>query len=217
MLLQEHAYTEHGCPIKHAAPLVSCARSTLSFAVQLVSAASNAACLYSIDCGGTARSMSDGLSQPLNAVLGSKPGGSDNAEGPVSERSGEASKLDSDFCEALQSIETSGYLRSFFTLPEHARSGLSVYRVGDIALPVGEIQARQIMGQAQRPDFATRPWELNPAQFKLDYSVWEGRLKALYRHIAPGLGHGQDWIESVRAEPSAVLLMEARADMRDYM
>lgn len=211
MLLQEHAYTEHGCPIKHAAPLVSCTRSTLSFAVQLVSAASNAACLYSIDRSGTARSMSDGLSQPLNAVSGPKPGGGDNAASLVSERSRKASTLDSNFCRALQSIETPGYLKSYFTLPEHAHSGLSVYHVGDIALPLGEIQARQIMGQAKRPDYGITPWELNPTQFKLDHGVWEGRLKALYRHMAPGLGHGQDWIDSVRAEPSAVLLMEKGA------
>ncbi|UKZ62370.1 uncharacterized protein TrAtP1_003620 [Trichoderma atroviride] len=211
MLLQEHAYTEHGCPIKHAAPLVSCTRSTLSFAVQLVSAASNAACLSSIECGDTARSMSGSLSQPLNAVSGPKPGSSDDAASLVNGRSSEASALDSDFCNALQTIETPGYLKSYFTLPEHAHSGLSVYHVGDIALPLGEIQARQMMGQAKRPDYGITPWELNPTQFKLDYGVWEGRLKALYRHLAPGLGHDQDWIDSVRAEPSAVLLMEKGA------
>ncbi|PNP38268.1 hypothetical protein TGAMA5MH_09841 [Trichoderma gamsii] len=156
--------------------------------------------------------MSDGLSQPLNAASGPKPGSdSMNAERLVSERGGEAATLDSDFCKALQGIETHGYLKSYFTLPEHARSGLSVYHVGDIALPLGEIQARQIMGQAKPPGLDIRPWELNPTQFKLDYSVWEGRLKALYRHIAPGLGQGQDWIDSIRAEPSAVLLMEKGA------
>ncbi|KAM0459165.1 hypothetical protein ACHAO4_002557 [Trichoderma viride] len=155
--------------------------------------------------------MSDGLSQPLNAVSGPKPGGGDNAASLVSERSRKASTLDSNFCRALQSIETPGYLKSYFTLPEHAHSGLSVYHVGDIALPLGEIQARQIMGQAKRPDYGITPWELNPTQFKLDHGVWEGRLKALYRHMAPGLGHGQDWIDSVRAEPSAVLLMEKGA------
>ncbi|KAK1246969.1 hypothetical protein MKX08_000771 [Trichoderma sp. CBMAI-0020] len=154
--------------------------------------------------------MSDGLSQPLNAVSGPKPGG-DDAASLVNGRSREASTLDSDFCKALQSIETPGYLKSYFTLPEHAHSGLSVYHVGDIALPLGEIQARQMMGQAKRPDYGITPWELNPTQFKLDYGVWEGRLKALYRHLAPGLGHDQDWIDSVRAEPSAVLLMEKGA------
>ncbi|KAM0471814.1 hypothetical protein ACHAPX_009207 [Trichoderma viride] len=150
--------------------------------------------------------MSDGLSQPLNAVSGSKPGGG-----------GEASTLDSDFCKALQSIETHGYLESYFTLPQHARSGLSVYHVGDVALPLGEIQARQIMSQAKPPDFGMLPWELNPTQFELDYSVWEARLKALYRHIAPGLGQGQDWIDSIRAEPSAVLLMEKGAGPSEFI
>lgn len=193
-----------GCPscVLHPINAVLCS----PFAVQLASAASNAACLYPIDCGGTARSMSDGLSQPLNAVSGSKPGGS-----------GEASTLDSDFCKALQSIETHGYLESYFTLPQNARSGLSVYHVGDVALPLGEIQARQIMSQAKPPDFGMLPWELNPTQFELDYSVWEARLKALYRHIAPGLGQGQDWIDSIRAEPSAVLLMEKGAGPSEFM
>ncbi|GFP56404.1 hypothetical protein TASIC1_0006057400 [Trichoderma asperellum] len=157
--------------------------------------------------------MSSHLSQPLNAVSRPKPddGDGDDTESVVSERSGEASTLDSDFWEALQVFETPGYLTSYFTLPELSRSGLSVYHVGDIALPLGEIQARQIMGQAKRYKSLgpNDPWKLDPTQFKLDYSVWESRLKALYRHIAPGLGYfGQGWTDMTCPRPSAVLLLE---------
>lgn len=154
--------------------------------------------------------MSNHFSQPPNAVSRPKPGDGDDAESVVSERSGEAAALDSDFYEALQVFETRGYLTSYFTLPDHSRSGLSIYRVGDITLPLGEIQARQIMDQGKRYSLShTHPWKLVPTQFKLDYPVWEARLKALYRHIAPGLGFfGQGWINTTCATPSAVLLLE---------
>jgi hypothetical protein len=157
--------------------------------------------------------MSDRLSQPLSAVSGPKPDKGDDAESAVSESGDKAPALDAEFCEALQVIETPGYLKSYFTLPKLARSGLSVYHLGNIVLPLGEIQARQIKGQAKSDGVATSTWRLDPKHFKLDYSVWEGRLKALYRNIAPGLGCGQDWIDSVRAKPSALLLMEKGATL----
>ncbi|KAL6906726.1 hypothetical protein GGI43DRAFT_238299 [Trichoderma evansii] len=162
--------------------------------------------------------MSDHLSQPPVAVSGPKPDDGDDAASVVSERGDDASALDSDFHEALQAIETPGYLTSYFTLPEHSRSGLSVYNVGDISLPLGEIQARQIMGQAKRHKTFDRnhPWKLVPSKFKLDYSMWEGRLKALYRHIAPGIGFsGQDWVNTACATPSVVLLLEQNCGI-DY-
>lgn len=160
--------------------------------------------------------MSEPRPQPPIAVSGLKPGDGDDAESVVSDGDGdgEASALDSDFCNALQVFETPGYLTSFFTLPELARSGLAIYRVGEITLPLGEMQARQIMGQAKRFKNTTvvQPGKLDSTQFELDPSVWGGRLRALFRHIAPGLGYfDQSWEDEKIPTPSAVLLLEKGA------
>ncbi|KAL7922742.1 hypothetical protein ACQKWADRAFT_326660 [Trichoderma austrokoningii] len=153
--------------------------------------------------------MSDHLSQPPNAVSG------DDADSVVSERGGEASPLDADFCEAMRVIDSRGYLKAYFTLPELARSGLSISRTGDIALPFQEAQARQIIGEAKRSSRANSPWKLDPAQYRLDPGVWAGRLRAIYRNLAPALGRDQKWIDTACARINTVLLIDKGATV-DY-
>ncbi|POR35594.1 Uncharacterized protein TPAR_04224 [Tolypocladium paradoxum] len=107
--------------------------------------------------------------------------------------------LKQDLLSALSSIQTPGSFAAFGALARQPPAGLFVSGVGDIAMPLGESQARQLMAKARQApygkgsdtivDTAVRnTWELEPEQFAFRDPAWPGHLRALRARVAQDLG-----------------------------
>ncbi|KAH6604787.1 hypothetical protein Trco_006494 [Trichoderma cornu-damae] len=131
-----------------------------------------------------------------------------DAESVVSERSSSPDALDEDFSEAMSRIQTRGSLASFQTLSGWPLGGIWVQGVGEIALPLGEAQARQMIAlahQEQGDIFGYGPWALHAGQFTLDADVWPAAIQSL---LPKAVSHSGPIVGTVSAWPCKMLLLE---------
>ncbi|KAL7786233.1 hypothetical protein V8C37DRAFT_419593 [Trichoderma ceciliae] len=115
--------------------------------------------------------------------------------------------LDSDFSETISNIHSLGSLTSFHTLPNPPPGGVSIQGVGNIDMPLGERQARQIITQASRRDCSESDdylWELDSTQFILDDAVWPNIIQGLSEKVTRDLGI----TTAVKAQPEKMILIE---------
>lgn len=104
-----------------------------------------------------------------------------------------------DLLSALSSIKAPGSFASFGVLPQPPPAGLFVDDVGDITMPLSEVQARQLIaksrqapygkGSATIVDTAVRnTWELDLGQFRFQSPHWPGFMRHLCAQVALNLG-----------------------------
>lgn len=121
--------------------------------------------------------------------------------GDASDLSADASngRFKEDLLDAITDIQSVGTFASSVPIGRIGPLPISVNGVGEIALPLGESQARQIIAQAhQAPygkgsdtivDTAVRnTWELDPSQFDIGSPGWAGLVQQLCQHVAASLG-----------------------------
>ncbi|KAG5952530.1 hypothetical protein E4U53_000663 [Claviceps sorghi] len=108
-------------------------------------------------------------------------------------------ELKSHLLEALSSIETSGSFASFSALPESPPAGLFVDDVGEIALPLSEPQARQMITKARQAPYGKgsativdttvrNTWELDAEQFTFRNPAWPVFIRQVCARVAVDLG-----------------------------
>ncbi|KAG5984728.1 hypothetical protein E4U55_003500 [Claviceps digitariae] len=108
-------------------------------------------------------------------------------------------ELKNDLLQALSSIQTSGSFASFGVLPQSPPADLVVHGIGDIALPLSESQARQMIkkacqapygkGSATIVDTAVRnTWELDAEQFSFRDPAWPAFIRQVCDQVAVDLG-----------------------------
>ncbi|KJK80992.1 hypothetical protein H634G_03525 [Metarhizium anisopliae BRIP 53293] len=104
-----------------------------------------------------------------------------------------------DLLSALSSIKAPGSFASFGVLPQPPPAGLFVDDVGDITMPLSEVQARQLIAKARQApygkgsativDTAVRnTWELDSGQFRFQSPHWPGFMRHLCAQVALNLG-----------------------------
>ncbi|KAM0435128.1 hypothetical protein ACHAPT_003217 [Fusarium lateritium] len=100
--------------------------------------------------------------------------------------------------QALKSIRTPGTFASSAAVTSLS-PGLFVHGVGEIAMPLSEFQACQLIAKARQAPFGKgsdtivdttvrNTWELDPSQFKLRHTKWPAQVKGLCDHVAKSLG-----------------------------
>uniref|UniRef100_A0A0L0NGR3 Prolyl 4-hydroxylase alpha subunit Fe(2+) 2OG dioxygenase domain-containing protein n=1 Tax=Tolypocladium ophioglossoides (strain CBS 100239) TaxID=1163406 RepID=A0A0L0NGR3_TOLOC len=126
--------------------------------------------------------------------------------------------LKQDLLSDFSSIQTPGSFASFGALARQPPTGLFVEGVGDIAMPLGEAQARQLMAKARQApygkgsdtivDTAVRnTWELDAEHFTFRDPAWPGYVRALCARVAQDLGINT----TIRAEIYKMLVYERGA------
>lgn len=119
---------------------------------------------------------------------------------------------------ALNKIEAAGSFGGFARLPDLKDLGLSVHGVGDIALPLQETQARQLIAQSRQAPFGKgsdtvvdtavrNTWELDAAQFEFRRDRWPKILDGCIKFVGQALGI----TSPIRAEPYKMLIYEKGA------
>ncbi|KAK7432252.1 hypothetical protein QQZ08_001197 [Neonectria magnoliae] len=143
-----------------------------------------------------------------------------SAQGAVSDSStrNHSFELKTNLLDALQGIQTSGSFASFRKLSQTPPAGLFVDGVGDITMPLGESQARQLIASASQAPFGKgsdtivdtavrNTWELDADKFTFKDPAWPHFIQKLCTDVAEDLG-----IEgTVRAEVYKMLVYEKGA------
>ncbi|EFY95707.1 2OG-Fe(II) oxygenase superfamily protein [Metarhizium robertsii ARSEF 23] len=104
-----------------------------------------------------------------------------------------------DLLSALSSIKTPGSFASFGVLPQPPPAGLFVDNVGDITMPLSEVQARQLIAKARQAPYGKgsativdtavrKTWELDSGQFRFQSPHWPGFMRHLCAQVALNLG-----------------------------
>ncbi|KAG5926576.1 hypothetical protein E4U42_003141 [Claviceps africana] len=108
-------------------------------------------------------------------------------------------ELKSHLLEALSSIQTSGSFASLGVLPESPPTDLFVDDVGEIALPLSESQARQMIAKARQAPYGKgsativdttvrNTWELDAEQFSFRNPAWPAFIRQVCARVAVDLG-----------------------------
>ncbi|KAG5999712.1 hypothetical protein E4U54_001704 [Claviceps lovelessii] len=117
----------------------------------------------------------------------------------VDEVQGYDQELKSHLLQALSGIKASGSFASFGVLPDSPPADLSVDGVGEIALPLSESQARQIIAKAHQAPFGKgsativdtavrNTWELDPEHFTFGNPAWPAFIRNVCARVAVDLG-----------------------------
>jgi hypothetical protein len=119
--------------------------------------------------------------------------------------------------QVLKGIQTSGSVAAFQALSSIPIS-ISVDGVGDIAMPLNQTQAQQLIAKARQAPYGKgsqtlvdtsvrNTWELDPEQFTLTSPAWYGYFRQLCAKVALQMG-----IEAtVRADLYKMLIYEEGA------
>ncbi|KAJ4415806.1 hypothetical protein N0V85_002571, partial [Neurospora sp. IMI 360204] len=131
--------------------------------------------------------------------------------------------LKDDLLEALDNVKVAGSFASFRKLHHSPPAGLHVDGVGDISMPLGETQARQLIAKARQAPYGRgsetivdtgvrNTWELDASQFTFKDRRWPGYIHALSKRVARNLG-----IQSpIRAEIYKMLIYERGALFKSH-
>ncbi|KAF4977820.1 hypothetical protein FZEAL_5727 [Fusarium zealandicum] len=123
-----------------------------------------------------------------------------------------------DLLKTLQGIKGTGSFASFAHLTERPPAGLFVPGVGNITMPLSEVQACQLIAKARQAPFGKgsdtvvdtavrNTWELNAEQFKFRDLKWAAFIQSLCKNVAHSLGINT----TVRAEIYKMLIYEKGA------
>ncbi|EGO55246.1 hypothetical protein NEUTE1DRAFT_102687 [Neurospora tetrasperma FGSC 2508] len=131
--------------------------------------------------------------------------------------------LKDDLRKALDDVKVAGSFASFRKLLRSPPAGLYVDGVGDVAMPLGETQARQLIAKARQAPYGRgsetivdtsvrNTWEIDAAQFSFNNQRWPGYVRQLCSHVAADLG-----IKSpIRAEIYKMLIYERGAMFKSH-
>ncbi|KAF4985664.1 hypothetical protein FGRMN_11132 [Fusarium graminum] len=104
-----------------------------------------------------------------------------------------------DLLDAITDIRSTGTFASSSSISRPAVLPIHVNGVGEIALPLGEYQARQLIAQAHQAPYGKgsdtlvdttvrNTWELNPSQFNIESPPWTWLIRQLCDNVATSLG-----------------------------
>ncbi|KAI7966258.1 hypothetical protein MJO29_002006 [Puccinia striiformis f. sp. tritici] len=144
---------------------------------------------------GNGRSDSPGLDPASDSITDS----SHNADPDSSEHLDYEKDLKQDLTEAFEAITNPGTFAAWEALPTTPPAGLHVDGVGDIMLPLGEGQIRQLIDKSHQAPFGRRSetlvdlsvrktWEINANQLHFYNPAWQGYLLDLSKRVATSLG-----------------------------
>lgn len=131
--------------------------------------------------------------------------------------------LKDDLLKALDNVKVAGSFASFRKLQHRPPAGLHVDGVGDISMPLGETQARQLIAKARQAPYGRgsetivdtsvrNTWELDAAQFTFNNQRWPGYIQSVCAKVAADLG-----IKSpIRAEIYKMLIYERGAMFKSH-
>ncbi|KAI7939184.1 hypothetical protein MJO28_014763 [Puccinia striiformis f. sp. tritici] len=128
-----------------------------------------------------------------------------------------------DLAEAFEAITTSGTFAAWEALPTTPPTGLVVDGVGEIAMPMGTEQVRQLIAKSHQAPFGRRSktlvdvsvrntWQVNGDQLRFLDPAWQGYLVDLSKCVATNLG-----IEGpIRTELYKMLIYEQGAMFKPH-
>ncbi|KAK3485443.1 uncharacterized protein B0T23DRAFT_367539 [Neurospora hispaniola] len=131
--------------------------------------------------------------------------------------------LKDDLRKALDNVKVAGSFASFRKLSRTPPDGFYVDGVGDVAMPLGETQARQLIAKARQAPYGRgsetivdtsvrNTWEIDAAQFSFNNQRWPGYVRHLCSRVAADLG-----IKSpIRAEIYKMLIYERGAMFKSH-
>ncbi|KAH9464394.1 hypothetical protein MJO28_001933 [Puccinia striiformis f. sp. tritici] len=144
---------------------------------------------------GNGRSGSPGLDPPSDSIADA----SHNPDPDSSEHLDYDNDLKQDMTKALEAITNPGTFALWEALPTTPPAGLHVDGVGDIMLPLGEGQIRQLIDKSHQAPFGRRSetlidvsvrntWQINGDQLSFLDPAWQAYLLDISKKVATSLG-----------------------------
>ncbi|KAI9625870.1 hypothetical protein H4Q26_016118 [Puccinia striiformis f. sp. tritici PST-130] len=173
------------------------------------------------------RLSSNATSDNLHHDTSGHPGGGPPSR-PVSDPADDSDlrykiNLETDLAEAFEAITTSGTFAAWEALPTIPPTGLVVDGVGEVPMPMGTEQVRQLIAKSHQAPFGRgsetlvdvavrNTWQVNGDQLRFLDPAWQGYLVDLSKRVATSLG-----IEGpIRTELFKMLIYEKGAMFKPH-